>query len=115
MHRRPILLMGFALVPKWRNWQTRRTQNPVPFTRGEGSIPSFGTTVLQVLCPQSHSLAGPVDGVGLPDLLRFCYAQPWPRLFGFICDSLQVVALLARDYVLVHVHRETWGSVPEPL
>ncbi len=29
--------------PKWRNWQTRRIQNPVGLTPGEGSIPSFGT------------------------------------------------------------------------
>ena len=28
-------------APKWRNWQTRRTQNPVPFG-GVGSIPTFG-------------------------------------------------------------------------
>ena len=32
-----------ASVPKWRNWQTRRTQNPVPFTGRVGSIPTFGT------------------------------------------------------------------------
>ena len=38
------LSLGAAGMPKWRNWQTRRTQNPVPFTRGGGSIPPFGTT-----------------------------------------------------------------------
>ena len=31
------------LMPKWRNWQTRWTQNPVWLTPGEGSSPSFGT------------------------------------------------------------------------
>ena len=31
-------------VPEWRNWQTRWTQNPVPGDRGEGSIPSSGTS-----------------------------------------------------------------------
>ncbi len=30
-------------VPEWRNWQTRGTQNPVPFTGSVGSIPSSGT------------------------------------------------------------------------
>jgi hypothetical protein len=30
-------------LPKWRNWQTRWTQNPVWLTPGEGSTPSFGT------------------------------------------------------------------------
>ena len=34
---------GLMSRPKWRNWQTRRIQNPVRFTPGEGSIPSFGT------------------------------------------------------------------------
>ena len=30
--------------PKWRNWQTQRTQNP-PFSDGlVGSTPTFGTT-----------------------------------------------------------------------
>jgi hypothetical protein len=38
------VLNNHSLVsrPKWRNWQTRRIQNPVRFTPGEGSIPSFG-------------------------------------------------------------------------
>ena len=30
---------------KWRNWQTRWTQNPVRLTPGVGSIPTFSTTV----------------------------------------------------------------------
>jgi hypothetical protein len=29
--------------PKWRNWQTRRTQNPVGREARVGSIPTFGT------------------------------------------------------------------------
>ena len=33
------------LAPKWRNWQTRWTQNPVRLTPGEGSSPSFGTCI----------------------------------------------------------------------
>jgi protein-S-isoprenylcysteine O-methyltransferase Ste14 len=31
--------------PKWRNWQTRGIQNPVRFTPGEGSSPSFGSVL----------------------------------------------------------------------
>jgi hypothetical protein len=30
----------------WRNWQTRGIQNPVGFTPGEGSTPSFGIVSL---------------------------------------------------------------------
>jgi hypothetical protein len=29
--------------PRWRNWQTRGTQNPVGLTPREGSTPSLGT------------------------------------------------------------------------
>ncbi len=28
--------------PKWRNWETRRTQNPLGIIPHEGSTPSFG-------------------------------------------------------------------------
>jgi hypothetical protein len=35
----PIL---FVFEPKWRNWQTRRTQNPVGREARVGSIPTFG-------------------------------------------------------------------------
>ncbi len=30
-------------LPKWRNWQTRWTQNPVRLTPRAGSSPAFGT------------------------------------------------------------------------
>ncbi len=30
------------MLPKWRNWQTRTTQNRVGFAH-VGSIPTFGT------------------------------------------------------------------------
>src|SRR6185503_5891063 len=33
-------------APKWRNWQTRRTQNPVGLTPRVGSTPTFGTRAL---------------------------------------------------------------------
>jgi hypothetical protein len=32
-----------STVPKWRNWQTRWTQNPVGREARAGSIPAFGT------------------------------------------------------------------------
>ena len=31
-----------SAAPKWRNWQTRRTQNPVPREGRVGSTPTFG-------------------------------------------------------------------------
>jgi hypothetical protein len=34
---------NLAVAPKWRNWQTRRTQNPVGLTPRVGSTPTFGT------------------------------------------------------------------------
>ncbi len=34
-------------APEWRNWQTRRTQNPVGFTPREGSTPSSGTKIFE--------------------------------------------------------------------
>ena len=43
--------------PKWRNWQTQRTQNP-PFSDGlVGSTPTFGT-------PNTDSLDHRQDSVG---------------------------------------------------
>jgi hypothetical protein len=35
-------IMNFHLKPKWRNWQTRTTQNRVPLW-SVGSTPTFGT------------------------------------------------------------------------
>src|SRR5262245_10416168 len=35
---------GLDFVPKWRNWQTRGTQNPVRLKPRVGSTPTFGTT-----------------------------------------------------------------------
>ncbi len=40
-----FVLLFFSL-PKWRNWQTRQTQNLVPFVRSAGSTPAFGTTFI---------------------------------------------------------------------
>jgi hypothetical protein len=39
---RVVVYFGAPKMPEWRNWQTRTTQNRVPFGN-EGSIPSFGT------------------------------------------------------------------------
>src|SRR5262245_61953908 len=43
-------------TPEWRNWQTRRTQNPLSFTGRVGSIPSSGTTDVEVV------MAGTIGG-----------------------------------------------------
>src|SRR5262245_18930467 len=48
-------------VPEWRNWQTRRTQNPVRLTSGGGSIPPSGTKLQRgypVKRPTAPSLSG---------------------------------------------------------
>ena len=48
------------LGPEWRNWQTRRTQNPLSFTGRVGSIPSSGTTTLS-----GQFLDGPLQRINL--------------------------------------------------
>ncbi len=41
---------------KWRNWQTRWTQNPVRLTPGVGSTPTFSTLHLTTIaCTQSNN------------------------------------------------------------
>ena len=64
--RQPLILDNSVSTPKWRNWQTRGIQNPVPVIGGEGSIPSFGTCERPVrvaqescsLCVQSGRVYG---------------------------------------------------------
>src|SRR4029453_19010614 len=41
-------------APKWRNWQTRRTQNPVPF--GEGGFDSHLLHYVFLGCPGARRL-----------------------------------------------------------
>jgi hypothetical protein len=36
------------IVPKWRNWQTRWTQNPVGRKVRAGSTPAFGTILFSI-------------------------------------------------------------------
>ena len=38
-----VMMHSLKSVPAWRNWQTRRTQNPVPL-KSVGSNPTAGTT-----------------------------------------------------------------------
>src|SRR5439155_557522 len=47
--KRGLRLNGvtLGLAPKWRNWQTRRTQNPVRRKPRVGSTPTFGTRLLE--------------------------------------------------------------------
>jgi hypothetical protein len=40
----------FITQPKWRNWQTRRTQNPQSRKGCVGSIPTFGTVEKTLDC-----------------------------------------------------------------
>ena len=54
-HRKPEGIYNWAR-PEWRNWQTRRTQNPVGFTPRVGSTPSSGT---KISAPPAESRANP--------------------------------------------------------
>ena len=49
--------LRFACRPKWRNWQTRRTQNPLP-ARACGSSPTFGTRVTARASAEAGSTGG---------------------------------------------------------
>ena len=40
---RQVAILKYSAVPEWRNWQTRRTQNPVHRKVSVGSTPSSGT------------------------------------------------------------------------
>lgn len=53
-----------ALLAKWRNWQTRRTQNPFSLTGSEGSSPSLATFDISLIEQQSHATwpPSPTDG-----------------------------------------------------
>ena len=57
--------MGAA--PKWRNWQTRRTQNPVGLTPRVGSTPTFG---MILVVPKLGILTGGGDCPGLNAVIR---------------------------------------------
>ena len=57
-YRRALLATeaGYSsFAPKWRNWQTRRTQNPVRRKPRVGSTPTFGTRLLEFNFPPSAS------------------------------------------------------------
>ena len=56
-----LTIILLSLAPKWRNWQTRRIQNPVRLTPGEGPTPSFGTVVWIILSEEAflHEKFGP--------------------------------------------------------
>src|SRR5205823_10086965 len=55
--KRGLRLNGvtLGLAPKWRNWQTRRTQNPVRRKPRVLSPPTFGTRLLEYNFPPSAS------------------------------------------------------------
>ena len=73
-------------TPKWRNWQTRRIQNPVRFTPGVGSTPTFGISPEYIhrkphvcVSPTLHRCSGASLGLGWR--LRMRPAKP-PCLFA---------------------------------
>ena len=52
---------NLAFVPEWRNWQTRRTQNPVGVKLSGGSNPPSGTTSHSRNLLHAPSPLGPVS------------------------------------------------------
>jgi hypothetical protein len=64
--------------PEWRNWQTRRTQNPVGFTARVGSIPSSGTNVSLRSPLLTTDLSDPIgpDPTVRPDPTRVTRSDP---------------------------------------
>ena len=55
--------------PKWRNWQTRTTQNRVP-SGNVGSIPTFGIGMISPALLASAPQPGRATFYLLPDLSR---------------------------------------------
>jgi phosphofructokinase-like protein len=55
-------------APKWRNWQTRRTQNPVGLTPRVGSTPTFG--MISPVAKRIGILTGGGDCPGLNAVIR---------------------------------------------
>lgn len=44
-----VIIVFVTDMPKWWNWQTRWTQNPMELTLRAGSIPAFGTSTIFIL------------------------------------------------------------------
>ncbi len=70
--------------PEWRNWQTRRTQNPVGFTPRVGSTPSSGTNLLRCGVParrpeEIHKLWAEAFNAGDVEALLSLY-EPTARI-----------------------------------
>ena len=69
--------------PEWRNWQTRRTQNPLSFTGRVGSIPSSGTTDAEVV------MAGTIGGaVGVVLVVWYVFWR-----VGFVSELMRRAGL----------------------
>src|SRR5688572_3028821 len=75
-------ILAFALKPKWRNRQTRTTQNRVP-SGNEGSIPSFGTR-----SAKAHSHYTPMSNILLHGVRGGCLLSEY--LNSIVDNNLQV-------------------------
>ncbi len=99
-------------MPEWRNWQTRRIQNPVRFTPGVGSTPTFGISSVGIHRTKKRSL---------PLVLRFYWMasldekQLRQRLIEpFMDHSVPRLTGLLKSYTMhqlfVHLVGEPFGD-----
>ena len=79
--KRPTSEASLGLAPKWRNWQTRRTQNPVGLTPRVGSTPTFGM-ILGV--PRLGILTGGGDCPGLNAVIRAVGRRSFQRGYDVV-------------------------------
>jgi TfoX/Sxy family transcriptional regulator of competence genes len=87
-----------ASAPKWRNWQTRRTQNPVGREARVGSTPTFGTMAYdEQLADRIRELLAGERG------LR---EQKMFGGLGFLVDGNMAVAASGQGGLLVRVDPE---------
>ena len=66
-----------SFAPKWRNWQTRRTQNPVGLTPRVGSTPTFG--MISPVAKRIGILTGGGDCPGLNAVIRAAGRRSFQR------------------------------------
>src|SRR5688500_17001520 len=77
-----VVYFGALIKPKWRNRQTRTTQNRVP-SGNEGSIPSFGTR-----SAKAHSHYTPMSNILLHGVRGGCLLSEY--LNSIVDNNLQV-------------------------
>src|SRR5438094_5673808 len=69
-------------APKWRNWQTRRTQNPVGLTPRVGSTPTFG--MISPVAKRIGILTGGGDCPGLNAVIRAAGRRSFQRGYDVV-------------------------------